>query len=135
MPPFLCSQLDAPVVSKAFLNHDLATLKLHCAPELVERFSGIFRHFSEQVRAVGSTALLLGHGLPWQLRMGVACEVGLDVTLCCCSFNDAEALDAGGGASCFIMLQHALLAWAAPEPRVEKLALCFFGCTFQRRLA
>ena len=45
------TQLDAPVVSKAFLNHDLATLKLHCGPELVERFSGIFRHFSEQVSA------------------------------------------------------------------------------------
>lgn len=101
VPPLLCSQLDAPVVSKAFLNHDLATLKLHCAPELVERFSGIFRHFSEQVRAVGSTALLQGHGLPWQLRVGVACEAGLNVALCCCSFNDAEALAAGGGASCF----------------------------------
>eukprot|EP00967_Tisochrysis_lutea_P119329 scaffold194580_cov16-Tisochrysis_lutea.AAC.1 len=43
-------QLDAPVVSKAFLNHDLATLKLHCGPELLERFAGIFKHFSEQVR-------------------------------------------------------------------------------------
>ncbi len=55
-----CVQLDAPVVSKAFLNHDLATLKLHCGPELLERFSGIFKHFTEQVRA-GISRHLLGH--------------------------------------------------------------------------
>jgi len=53
-------QLDAPVVSKAFLNHDLPTLKQHCGPELIERFSGIFKHFAEAVSGV------------WHGREGVA---------------------------------------------------------------
>lgn len=42
-------KLDAPHVVKAFLKHDLDTLALHCGPELLERFAGIFKHFSEQV--------------------------------------------------------------------------------------
>ena len=42
-------QFDAPVVTKAFLRHDLPMLKEHCGPELIERFSGIFKHFSDQV--------------------------------------------------------------------------------------
>jgi hypothetical protein len=40
---------DAPVVVKAFLTHDLATLRQHCGPELLERFEGIFEHFQAQV--------------------------------------------------------------------------------------
>ena len=39
-----------PQVVKAFLTHDLATLRQHCGPELMERFSGIFRHFEAEVR-------------------------------------------------------------------------------------
>ncbi|KAF5837473.1 hypothetical protein DUNSADRAFT_4275, partial [Dunaliella salina] len=53
-------KLDAPVVSKAFLNHDLATLKLHCGPELLERFAGIFKHFSEQGLFEDPTILFVG---------------------------------------------------------------------------
>jgi hypothetical protein len=46
----LCTlQLDAPVVTQAFLKHDLATLELHCGPELLDRFRGIFQHFTQQV--------------------------------------------------------------------------------------
>ena len=41
---------DAPAVVKAFLTRDIATLAQHCGPELVERFSGIFRHFEAEVR-------------------------------------------------------------------------------------
>lgn len=33
-------KLDAPVVVKAFLTHDLETLGKHCGPELMERFAG-----------------------------------------------------------------------------------------------
>jgi import inner membrane translocase subunit TIM44 len=36
---------DAPVIVKAFLTHDLATLRQHCGPELMEKFAGIFKHF------------------------------------------------------------------------------------------
>ncbi len=46
-------KLDAPHVVKAFLKHDLDALALHCGPELLERFAGIFKHFSEQVGAGG----------------------------------------------------------------------------------
>ena len=51
----VCAQIDAPVVTRAFLTHDMETLKLHCGPELLERFGGIFKHFDEAVRwaAVG----------------------------------------------------------------------------------
>lgn len=38
-------------MAKAFLNRDLSTLKLHCGPELLERFSGIFKHHQQEVRA------------------------------------------------------------------------------------
>ncbi|GFR45893.1 hypothetical protein Agub_g7349 [Astrephomene gubernaculifera] len=41
-------KLDAPGVVKAFLKHDLNTLSEHCGPELLERFTGIFKHFDEQ---------------------------------------------------------------------------------------
>ncbi len=33
-------KVDAPVVVKAFLTHDLGTLRRHCGPELMERFTG-----------------------------------------------------------------------------------------------
>lgn len=42
---------------KAFLTHDLATLKQHCGPELMERLEGIFKHFEGQVG--GGNAVLL----------------------------------------------------------------------------
>eukprot|EP00798_Chlamydomonas_sp_ICE-L_P015519 gene15520-21608_t len=42
-----CIKLDAPVVTKAFLTRDLDQLKEHCGPELLERFTGIFKHFTE----------------------------------------------------------------------------------------
>ncbi|GIL68526.1 hypothetical protein Vafri_21798 [Volvox africanus] len=41
-------KLDAPVVVRAFLKHDLGALSQHCGPELLERFAGIFKHFDEQ---------------------------------------------------------------------------------------
>jgi hypothetical protein len=51
--PFCCCQLpnsfDAPRVVKAFLTHDLPTLRKHCGPELMERLEGIFKHFEAQV--------------------------------------------------------------------------------------
>jgi hypothetical protein len=36
-------------VVKAFLTHDLPTLRKHCGPELMERLTGIFNHFEAQV--------------------------------------------------------------------------------------
>ncbi|KAG2484061.1 hypothetical protein HYH03_017081 [Edaphochlamys debaryana] len=41
-------KVDAPTVVRAFLKHDLEALQLHCGPELLERFGGIFKHFNEQ---------------------------------------------------------------------------------------
>jgi hypothetical protein len=43
-------RFDAPVVVKAFLTHDLATLQQHMGPELLEKLGGIFRHYEAQVR-------------------------------------------------------------------------------------
>jgi hypothetical protein len=42
-------RFDAPRVVKAFLTHDLPTLRKHCGPELMERLTGIFNHFEAQV--------------------------------------------------------------------------------------
>lgn len=53
-------KLDAPHVVKAFLKHDLDTLALHCGPELLERFAGIFKHFSEQGLFEDPTILFVG---------------------------------------------------------------------------
>lgn len=36
----LALKADAPIVTRAVLTHDLATLKQHCGPELLERFAG-----------------------------------------------------------------------------------------------
>ncbi|KAJ9514582.1 hypothetical protein QJQ45_016330 [Haematococcus lacustris] len=44
-------KLDAPIVTQAFLKHDLGVLDLHCGPELLERFQGIFTHFTSQASA------------------------------------------------------------------------------------
>lgn len=43
-----CIKFDAPHVTKAFLQRELHVLEEHCGPELLERFSGIFKHFTEQ---------------------------------------------------------------------------------------
>jgi hypothetical protein len=40
---------DAPAVVKAFLTHDLATLKQHVGKELEERLGGMFKHFEAAV--------------------------------------------------------------------------------------
>lgn len=40
---------DAPIVVKAFLTHDLATLKKHIGPELEERMGGMFKFFEAAV--------------------------------------------------------------------------------------
>jgi import inner membrane translocase subunit TIM44 len=45
----MCRRFDAPRVVKAFLTHDLPTLRKHCGPELMERLTGIFNHFEAQV--------------------------------------------------------------------------------------
>jgi hypothetical protein len=47
LSPF--NSFDAPRVVKAFLTHDLPTLRKHCGPELMERLEGIFKHFEAQV--------------------------------------------------------------------------------------
>jgi hypothetical protein len=52
--------LDAPVVTKAFLKYDLATLELHCGPELLERLKGIFAHVTQQGRFDDPTILFVG---------------------------------------------------------------------------
>ena len=41
---------DVPVVIKGSLEGDVPLLKQHCAPEMVERFSGIFAAQKAQVR-------------------------------------------------------------------------------------
>eukprot|EP00878_Enallax_costatus_P028175 GHUV01030394.1.p1 GENE.GHUV01030394.1~~GHUV01030394.1.p1 ORF type:complete len:208 (+),score=55.25 GHUV01030394.1:2-625(+) len=51
---------DAPNVVKAFLTHDLATLKQHCGPEILERLEGIFKHFEAQGLYEDPTILFTG---------------------------------------------------------------------------
>jgi hypothetical protein len=48
---------DAPTVVKAFLTHDLATLKQHIGKELQERMGGIFRTFEAAVSDVTGGSL------------------------------------------------------------------------------
>jgi len=104
-----CVQLDAPVVSKAFLKHDLPTLRLHCGPELLERFSGIFRHFTEQVCVCAlqylkafyitgvSTLQKGGNWASTQRGMLLACMCGqVCADDCACSLIDAAYAHALG---------------------------------------
>ena len=42
-------QLDAPVVTKAFLKHDMETLHDHCGPEIMQRLEGLCKAFQQQV--------------------------------------------------------------------------------------
>ncbi|KAI8463752.1 MAG: hypothetical protein J3K34DRAFT_136258 [Monoraphidium minutum] len=51
---------DAPRVVQAFLTHDLATLGQHCGPELMERFTGIFKHFEAEGLVEDPTILFVG---------------------------------------------------------------------------
>ena len=44
---------DAPIVVKAFLTHDLATLKQHIGKELEERMGGMFKFFEAAVSGEG----------------------------------------------------------------------------------
>jgi len=53
-------KLDAPMVVGAFLRHDLETLRLHCGPELLERLTAIFKHFSEAGMFEDPTILFVG---------------------------------------------------------------------------
>ncbi|KAL6759495.1 hypothetical protein V8C86DRAFT_2573456 [Haematococcus lacustris] len=53
-------KLDAPIVTQAFLKHDLGVLDLHCGPELLERFRGIFTHFTSQGQFDDPTILFVG---------------------------------------------------------------------------
>jgi len=53
-------KVDAPAVTKAFLKHDLDTLKLHCGKDLLERFEGIFKHFKQQEVYEDPTILFVG---------------------------------------------------------------------------
>mmetsp|Transcript_17311 Transcript_17311/g.29562 ORF Transcript_17311/g.29562 Transcript_17311/m.29562 type:complete len:395 (+) Transcript_17311:46-1230(+) len=41
-------KMDAPIVVKAFLLHDMETLKLHMGPEMLERLAGIFKHDADK---------------------------------------------------------------------------------------
>lgn len=41
---------DVPVIIKAYLTGDLATLKSHCSKEMLERFSGIIAAQRAEVR-------------------------------------------------------------------------------------
>lgn len=43
-------QLDAPVVTKAFLTHDMATLNEFCGSEIMQRLEGLCKAFQQQVR-------------------------------------------------------------------------------------
>ncbi len=43
-------QFDAPVVTKAFLKHDMETLGEHCGPEIMQRLEGLCKAFQQQVR-------------------------------------------------------------------------------------
>lgn len=51
---------DAPIVVKAFLTHDLATLRAHCGPELLERMGGMFANFEAQDLYEDPTILFTG---------------------------------------------------------------------------
>jgi len=51
---------DAPIVVKAFMTHDLATMKQHIGRELEERMAGIFRHYKEAVSHKGFEVLVEG---------------------------------------------------------------------------
>ena len=42
-------QLDAPVVTQAFLKHDLETLRDHCGSEIMQRLEGLCKAFQEKV--------------------------------------------------------------------------------------
>lgn len=53
-------KVDAPVVVKAFLTHDLEVLRRHCGPELMERLTGIFKHFETQGLYEDPTLLFVG---------------------------------------------------------------------------
>jgi hypothetical protein len=48
--PVLLSQLDAPVVTQAFLKHDMDTLRDHCGPEIMQRLEGLCNAARQQVR-------------------------------------------------------------------------------------
>jgi hypothetical protein len=44
-------QFDVPVVTKAFLSHDVDSLRDYCGPEMMQRAEGICKAFQEQVRS------------------------------------------------------------------------------------
>lgn len=57
-------QLDAPVVTKAFLTHDMATLNEFCGPEIMQRLEGLCKAFQQQVRRQTGSTLLSGGQAP-----------------------------------------------------------------------
>ncbi|KAF8055111.1 TIM44-2 [Scenedesmus sp. PABB004] len=60
---------DAPRVVKAFLTHDLPTLRKHCGPELLERLEGIFKHFEAEGLYEDPTILFTGEPELVELKM------------------------------------------------------------------
>ncbi|KAF6258853.1 hypothetical protein COO60DRAFT_1701120 [Scenedesmus sp. NREL 46B-D3] len=62
-------RFDAPRVVKAFLTHDLPTLRKHCGPELMERLEGIFKHFEAQGLFEDPTILFTGEPELVELKM------------------------------------------------------------------
>lgn len=62
-------RFDSPRVVKAFLTHDLPTLRKHCGPELMERLEGIFKHFEAQGLYEDPTILFTGEPELVELKM------------------------------------------------------------------
>jgi hypothetical protein len=44
-------KLDAPVVTKAFLKHDMDTLSDHCGADIMQRLEGLCAALKQQVHA------------------------------------------------------------------------------------
>ena len=45
----LSLQLDAPIVTKALLKHDMEELQDYCGPEILQRLEGLCKAFQQQV--------------------------------------------------------------------------------------
>ena len=43
------AKVDAPVVTKALLKHDMEELRDYCGPEIMQRLEGLCKAFQQQV--------------------------------------------------------------------------------------
>lgn len=62
-------KLDAPVVTKAFLTHDMEALTDHCGPEIMQRLEGLCKAFKQQELREDPTILFVGDAEMVELRM------------------------------------------------------------------